>query len=671
VGITNGYIGNKIATYWKKIGNSITPRFPGDNIDIDTGGLKDNDVTTTPVELGEPGNTSFNTSHKSIIGAVNELDNAISSYYIASSSGGAGSSYGQLIGVIDGNNKVFQVPNGSYQQGTLWPVRNGKMESQGSDKDWEETSPSTGIFTMNAAPLVGDELTVHYNVAIPGVPVIADDEISTSKVWSSSRINNEFIAKVPLLEKVVNSVNDLPAPSGGVIVLENRNYIFNGFILIPYAIAPPSAGTVTLSASIPGFSGILYTGGATFFQGTMSAGSFFAFNFGFIIAAAAGGTLFDIDGDPTAQIYGTEFIVTNLYPGVLTTFDSLGTIKDVALTFNNSTINYVGGGITFDNCRFVGWQKVVHTTWQNNANTIALRFISTNPSIKTLLNIEANYHQDLGTNERFISMEGNVFGSVYNNFVTPPERFYTDISKKQDNIDLRVFNNYAIKDSTATIQIYLENNTAITYNPAKNAWVFIAYNVSYTYETDERFELLSDGGAKYLGLEGISPVLAANVLMKPTLAEKILSSSFCVLKCNTYEVTFDNTTNIVIQSAHGLNNGDIITFKISEGTLPAELRKDLAYYVVNATTNNFQVSYILGGAAITFTDNGTPVNSYCLLIITGGTDASFISSQRAISVSPKAIAQVETNDVIYLLVRNESGAQANIEVLDIYYSVRK
>ncbi len=59
---------------WQKTGTAIHPIIDGDDIDARTGGWKDNDVITT-VMLGDSSNTSFNTTNKTIIGAVNELFN--------------------------------------------------------------------------------------------------------------------------------------------------------------------------------------------------------------------------------------------------------------------------------------------------------------------------------------------------------------------------------------------------------------------------------------------------------------------------------------------------------------------------------------------------------------------------------------------------------------------
>lgn len=76
--------------------------------------------------------------------------------------------------------------------------------------------------------------------------------------------------------------------------------------------------------------------------------------------------------------------------------------------------------------------------------------------------------------------------------------------------------------------------------------------------------------------------------------------------------TFDHTGELVLKSGHGLSDGTKIMFSTTT-TLPAELNAYTTYYVVNKTTDNFQVSLTLGGSAVAFTDNGTGTHYYHVL----------------------------------------------------------
>ena len=69
-------------------------------------------------------------------------------------------------------------------------------------------------------------------------------------------------------------------------------------------------------------------------------------------------------------------------------------------------------------------------------------------------------------------------------------------------------------------------------------------------------------------------------------------------------ITFTNGTNLVNATANTFSDGDIIQFT-GGGTTPAELSLNTDYFIVTQATNTFQVALTSGGAAITFTDDGT------------------------------------------------------------------
>lgn len=54
---------------------------------------------------------------------------------------------------------------------------------------------------------------------------------------------------------------------------------------------------------------------------------------------------------------------------------------------------------------------------------------------------------------------------------------------------------------------------------------------------------------------------------------------------------------VVTYNAHGLNNGDRVVFRTT-GALPTGLTAGTTYFVVNRTTNTFEVSATRGGASI-------------------------------------------------------------------------
>lgn len=68
---------------WADDGTDVTTNAGSRNVDLQSSGLKDTNVTTA-VLLGDGGNTSFNTTNKTIIGAVNETFAAIPSVPVSS-----------------------------------------------------------------------------------------------------------------------------------------------------------------------------------------------------------------------------------------------------------------------------------------------------------------------------------------------------------------------------------------------------------------------------------------------------------------------------------------------------------------------------------------------------------------------------------------------------------
>jgi len=73
--------------------------------------------------------------------------------------------------------------------------------------------------------------------------------------------------------------------------------------------------------------------------------------------------------------------------------------------------------------------------------------------------------------------------------------------------------------------------------------------------------------------------------------------------------TVDFATNNKLTSAgHGLSNGDRVILSTSTGTnFPAGFNGITAYYVVNSSANDFEISLTSGGLAVAITTNGTGV----------------------------------------------------------------
>ena len=123
--------------------------------------------------------------------------------------------------------------------------------------------------------------------------------------------------------------------------------------------------------------------------------------------------------------------------------------------------------------------------------------------------------------------------------------------------------------------------------------------------------IVSRGGSRYFVKQGQSAGASTNAPKSSTVTITIASPG------------------VVSWAAHGLGNGNTVTFSTT-GALPTGLAINTVYYVVNAATNDFQVSLTLGGAAINTTGSQSGVhtvgvgvdNTWWAYQISGGVDAA-------------------------------------------------
>lgn len=77
---------------------------------------------------------------------------------------------------------------------------------------------------------------------------------------------------------------------------------------------------------------------------------------------------------------------------------------------------------------------------------------------------------------------------------------------------------------------------------------------------------------------------------------RVASQGMISVNASTVTITIASP-GVVSWASHGLNNGDTVKFSTT-GALPTGLTAGTTYYVVNKTTNSFQVSTTSGGAAV-------------------------------------------------------------------------
>jgi len=222
-----------------------------------------------------------------------------------------------------------------------------------------------------------------------------------------------------------------------------------------------------------------------------------------------------------------------------------------------------------------------------------------------------------------------------------------------------------------TAEAKLTGNSTSTIVPAGSVGAKVKINGGTGFVSSylQRTTLTNTGHLKYVGTNNESLLLDGNIYLEPASATKNISVQFCNIHSHySFTTTFTNATNVINEVGTALSDGDTIMFLNTAGTLPTEIRKDIVYYVVNKATNSFQVSYNSGGAAVAFTDDGTPTNSYNLVNLLGSAPASPVAANSPRDLVPHALARVETNDEIIVVISNIDDA-VDIMVTNAYFRV--
>jgi len=104
--------------------------------------------------------------------------------------------------------------------------------------------------------------------------------------------------------------------------------------------------------------------------------------------------------------------------------------------------------------------------------------------------------------------------------------------------------------------------------------------------------------------------------------------------------TGTNATNVLNATAHGLADTDRVILVSSGADLPLDLVSSIVYFVISSNADDFQVSLTSGGAAVTFSDDGTGTHQVhavtAVTLVDEGTYSSYdiISGTADISGQP-------------------------------------
>ncbi len=399
---------------------------------------------------------------------------------------------------------------------------------------------------------------------------------------------------------------------------------------------------------------LTYTNSAPQFAGT-HIGTLAIFDV--IFNGSENGVLFNIDGG----VISLKFPDFNRY-------DSLGTLKNLVDFFAPGVFaDIISSGLSLIDC---GGGTIVDSLFiAEDGNTLTLFDISGAGSG------EFQLYDNIFVNDSFASFVDidsatfpidNAVNLIGNNTSTPVN-FFAPGSLTQTDGRILSSNNKAVPISTITAEAILNNNATVTNIPAVNAKVIIAAS-TWIGSEESRVTVNSDGSSTYNGNFEATLRLDGNITLEPASSTKELSCSFAGQHGIRNVVTFTNGTDLINETSTPRVNGDTVTFNDNAGTLPAELREDIVYFVVSQLTNSFQVSYTEGGAAITFTDDGSGTNSYAVADIHGSSPSTPIAANSPRNLVPQALESVNKNDKTFIVVENLDDA-GDITVSEAYYRV--
>lgn len=98
-------------------------------------------------------------------------------------------------------------------------------------------------------------------------------------------------------------------------------------------------------------------------------------------------------------------------------------------------------------------------------------------------------------------------------------------------------------------------------------------------------------------------------------------------------ITFNSGTDKVLLTAHGLIDGDQVSF-VSSGTLPNNLALNTVYYVVNKTNDDFQISLTEGGDVVDIGSGGSGTHMLSWLTNKGSTPERARTSIHFVRLNP-------------------------------------
>lgn len=460
--------------------------------------------------------------------------------------------------------------------------------------------------------------------------------------------------------KFINAPEQLPGYGTGTITLE-ADTIYDlklGGISISDSIKWPEDGNCKLQNGV-----ITYTGSGTLFN-TAEMGNNVKRISDVTIIFTGGGTLFSLTGtNPLGA-----FVIDNM---LIVGAASLGTMSGFVFTETAIRMLQFGTGLTFNNMALVEISRVQMLGTNQSTTFINFTGTTSGPIVISDLAPTINTNEYLFDFNTGITYSGVAVNNVTTVFAGSAD--YTQVFATGSNTQKSLGFNFAINeyipDSTVSSEVGFQDNSAETV--VDQVLVPVKVNGTYTNGFEERTTYSSDGYITHTGLEPVSVSVRAYISLEPVTGITILMGGYIgVVRTDTCGITFTNGTNTVNEVGHTLSNGDSIIFG-TDGTLPAEIRDDHFYWVVNAAADTFQISRTEGGAVHAFTDDGTGTHCYALgEYIESSEVTTSPSVNEPDNIVVESLVELFTGDKVFVLVDNHDST-SNIVVTSINVILNK
>ncbi len=441
----------------------------------------------------------------------------------------------------------------------------------------------------------------------------------------------------------LNVVNVYVAADLPDTLVAGTKYILRAPITVSTTKTFPGTGACEIASNNLSTNTLTYSGTGNLFEGTSVEGVRLHVQ----VNSSSTGTLFSVTGSGATAFF-------DIGSGGFDGWDNLGTLTSFGLVdMNFVTVTNFDSGLTLNSVvEFFSTQS--HFFNASDQSTDYLTFDA------NILEISINNVSFVPIgNERIFNINSSASVDAFIDDitgVTTANLYFNTAGLVKTSPGIIISNASNIADSTTSAELTMSGNTATTDIPAVNALVEINLNANWVGEEVERLIVGTDGSVESIGLREIEIKIDANIHLEPATATKDLSCSVVLVDPPPFTVTFTNGTNLINETSTALLDGDTISFRDTAGTLPAELRTDVIYYVVSQLTNSFQVSYTSGGAAITFTDNGTPVNAYQIATLHGSTPINSISAGTPRDLIAQAMMPANLGSDSFLVVFNTTDA---------------